>query len=334
MKKISKLGIGPMSPEIIEAVFKYSQEHNEPLMLITSRNQVDWNGGYVNNWTTKQYVEHLDKLRKKFPAAQVYVCRDHCGPGFKDDSLKSVYRTIEADIENGFDLIHIDFCRYKGGKGEKKEILRQSRKAIEYIQKKNPDILIEIGTDENKGEFLKDSFSIEKEIKFFIDIAPIHFFVVQTGSLIKEINQVGKFNYKFIKKIRKIADKYKVNLKEHNADYLDSKRIKRRKGLIDAVNVAPQYGVIQTNLTIQKCLTYGIDFSEFLDKAYKSKRWKKWLYKNNDKNRFLCAIIAGHYVFASSAYKRIYEQINKYEDFKKSIINEIMKNFKLYLNNL
>lgn len=328
---ISKLGIGPMSEQIIEAVFRCSEEQKEPLMLIASKNQIDWDGGYVNRWTTKQYANYVQKMKKKYSGAKVYLCRDHCGPGFKNNDLKDVYKTINADIKSGFDLIHIDFCHYKGSK---KGILKESQKAIEYIHKKNPDILIEIGTDENKGDFLNNLSAIEDEMKFFNNVAPICFFVVQTGSLIKEFNQVGSFNKNFIKKVRIIADKYNFKLKEHNADYLNKKEINERRNLVDALNIAPQYGVIQTNLTIQKCLQYGIDFDDFLEDSYKSRKWEKWLYKNTADNKFLCAVVAGHYNFSSHAYKSIYDKISKYENFRETIIQEMMKNFKIYLDNL
>lgn len=320
-----------MSPEIIEAVFRYSEKNNESLMLIASKNQIDWDGGYVNNWTTRQYMNYIKGTRRKYPEAKVYVCRDHCGPGFKNQDLKDVYKTIDSDIEGGFDLIHVDFCKLEGTHDD---ILKKSKKVIEHIKKKSPQTLIEVGTDENTGAFLNDVSRIKKEVEFFTNIVPVHFFVCQTGSLVREVNQVGGFNAEFIRQIRKIADKYGVYLKEHNVDYTNDKELILRKGLIDAINVAPQFGVIQTKLTIQKCLAYGIDFSEFLERAYKSNRWKKWLHKNTAENKFLCSIIAGHYVFADGAYKKIYKQINKYEDFREAIINEMMKSFKLYLDNL
>jgi tagatose-1,6-bisphosphate aldolase non-catalytic subunit AgaZ/GatZ len=85
-KKISqlipKLGIGPLSSEIIEAAFIYSEERSLPLMLIASKNQIDYQGGYVNNWTTKKYSKFLETLKKKYPKSDIWVCRDHCGPGF------------------------------------------------------------------------------------------------------------------------------------------------------------------------------------------------------------------------------------------------------------
>jgi hypothetical protein len=331
MKIQSKLGIGPMSSEIIEAVFRYSEKESEPLMLIASKNQIDWDKGYVNTWDTAEYMVYISELRKKYSKSQVYICRDHCGPGFKNNDLTDVYKTIDSDIENGFDLIHIDFCHYQGSH---EDILVQSKKAIDYILKKNPKMLIEVGTDENKGEFLEDLGKIKIEMDYFSKIPNVIFYVCQSGSLIKEINQVGDFNSDFITKVRKLADQYKLGLKEHNADYLDSNKIGLRKGLVDAVNVAPQYGVLQTQLTIQKCLTYGIDFEEWLEIAYQSGKWGKWLHNNNSDNKFLCSVIAGHYNFSTPSYEKIYKQISKHENFREEIIQTMMNNFKMYSNNL
>jgi len=330
MKAISKLGFGPMSSEIIEAVFRFSEENKEPLMLIASKNQIDWNGGYVNNWNTKQYMDFVNDLKQKHSNSKVYICRDHCGPGFKDKDLVDTYKTIDNDIENGFDLIHIDFSKLEA---DYNDILQESKKAIEHIQKIKSDVLIEVGTEENMGDVLEDVSKIEDEMKFFTGLADIQFFVCQTGSLIKEINQRGSFNTDFIKRVKEKANEYNTCLKEHNADYLNSVQIKMREGLIDAINIAPQYGVIQTIMTLQKALVYGIDINEFLEEAYKSRRWEKWLDANTKENKMLCSVIAGHYVFSTDTYKKIYDKINKYENFKESIIIEMMKNFQMYNNN-
>jgi hypothetical protein len=299
-------------------------------MLISSKNQIDWDGGYVNRWTTKEYTVYISKLKKQYPKAKVYVCRDHLGPGFKNYDLKDVYQTIDSDIENNFDLIHVDFCHFKG---DRQDLLLESKKAIEYIRSQKPDMLLEVGTDENAGAFLEDVDAIEKDMAFFSSVAPLQFFVVQTGSLTKEQNQAGGFNAGFISKIKERSQKYNLGLKEHNGDYIEKSEIGKRKGLIDAINVAPQFGVMQTMLSLQKCHTYGIDFTDFLHEAYQSRKWEKWLNKNTQDNKFLCSVLAGHYIFAGDAYKRIYEKISAHEDFRAVIVAEMEKNFDLYLNN-
>lgn len=197
-----RLGVGPMSSEIIEAVFRCSEINAAPLMLIASKNQIDWDGGYVNNWNTKDYAVFLSKMKKDYSKSNVLICRDHCGPNFKsaNSGIFDVYKTIDCDIENNFDLIHVDFSKqasdYEG-------VLNESRKAIEYIKETDNKVLIEVGTDENTGASFKDIEKIEKEVNFFKNFSPIMFYVAQTGSLVKEIEQAGKFNESYAEKVAK-----------------------------------------------------------------------------------------------------------------------------------
>lgn len=329
---VPKLGIGPLSSEIIEAAFIYSEENRIPLMLIASKNQIDHSGGYVSGWNTKQYANFVNSLKQKYAKSDIWMCRDHCGPGFNGvDGLDDTYKTIETDLKNGFSLIHIDLCHLKGSHKDK---LNESKKIIEHIQKSSPQCLIEIGTDENTGRNFRDLKLIEKDLQFFTSFCKPLFFVSQTGSLIMETTQIGKFNLSYVKKLSRLCKKYGVNLKEHNADYIDSDEIEKRRELVDAVNVAPQFGVIQTNLTLLKCNTYGIDPNPFLERSYRSGKWKKWITKKNIPNKLLCSIVAGHYNFTSPEYRQIYRKISKNEDLRTSIISEMIRNFDLYIKNL
>jgi len=321
----SKLGVGPMSSEIIEAVFRYSNYHRKEIMLIASKNQIDYNKGYVNNWSTKEYMNFVSEMKKNYPNSQVKICRDHCGPGFNGTSdLGDSYKTIKDDIENGFDLIHVDFCKFEGSK---EEMLNETKKAIEYCLKLNPKISLEIGTDENTGTNYNtpNLKEIEEEVNFFKSFCSPEFYVVQTGSLIKEIGQIGSFNKSFVGEIGYSLKKNNIKLKEHNADYLSKDEILIREGLIDAMNIAPQLGVVQTALTLKKCLIYGIKTEDFIEEVYSSGRWKKWMHKNTGENKFLCSLIAGHYHFSSDKYKKIIEHLEKREDIHESIINSAME---------
>lgn len=320
----SRLGVGPLSSEIIEAIFRYSHYFRKELMIIASKNQIDYNGGYVNNWTTRDFMDFIREMKYRYPNSNVKICRDHCGPGFNNIyDLQDTYNTIKSDIENGFDLIHIDFCKFKGLKEEK---LEESKKAIEYCLSLNPSLLIEVGTDENAGTNFgaMNLEEIEREADFFTSFCKPEFYVVQTGSLIKEINQAGNFNLEFVKKISNLLKSKGLKLKEHNADYLSKLEIKEREGIVDAMNIAPQLGVVQTSLILKKCLIYGIRFDNFLEEVYKGERWRKWLNSNTPENKFLCFLIAGHYHFSSEKYKEIINQLKEREDIKEEIINSMM----------
>ena len=329
-----KIGIGPMSTEAIEAVYKYSSINNKELMLIASKNQIDHSGGYVNNWNTKEYSNFLKKLKNKYPNTNVKVCRDHCGPGFNGNYLlKDVYKTIDSDIENNFDLIHVDFSK---AKKNYKKILELSKNAIIYMKKINPKIEIEIGTDENFAQKLS-SINIKEfldEMDFFLDFMDPEYFVVPTGSLVMEDKQFGFFNHKFIKSVHQRIKNRPILLKEHNADYLNSESINLRKEFISALNIAPQFGVFQTKFILDECVKFGIDTTDFLNASYKSKKWEKWLFTTNEKDVYKCSILAGHYNFQDKTYKVILEKLNKIDNnFNSKIINSHYEIIDHYVKN-
>jgi hypothetical protein len=329
------LGIGPMSSEVIESVYKYSAINNKPLMLIASKNQIDHSSGYVNNWNTKQYSLFLKSLKKKYKNSKVKICRDHCGPGFNGNySIKDVFETIDSDIENNFDLIHIDFSK---AKTDYDKILKLSKEAILYAKSLNPKIQIEIGTDENFGQKLS-TINIQefiREMNFFLNFITPEYYVVPTGSLVLEDKQFGFFNKNFINSIYDKIDNKIIRLKEHNADYLYDEEIKLRKEHITALNIAPQFGVSQTMFVINECIKYGINTDDFLDTSYKSNKWKKWLFKINKSNRFKCSILSGHYNFYHKSYKNMVDQLrkidpeidNKIINSNYDIIDHYVKNF-------
>jgi hypothetical protein len=327
----SSLGVGPLSSQIIEAAFLFSQENKKSIMLIASKNQVDYSRGYVNNWTTKEYVNYLRGLKKKYPSSNIIICRDHCGPGFNGKyDLEDTYKTIKEDIECGFDLIHIDFSKYWGTKHEK---LEESKKAIEYCLKLNPNIKLEIGTDENLGKELnqEELQRIREEIAFFKNFCKPEFYVVQTGSLIKEINQRGKFNKNFVENVVPILKSANLRLKEHNADYLNQEEIIERSLLVGAMNIAPQLGVVQTSWTLKKCLQYGIPYEDFFNEVIRERRWEKWLDKNSENDKMLCFLIGGHYHFNSPEYQKIIDKINRLTSADEEIIKAIKEVFRIYV---
>ena len=236
--------------------------------------------------------------------------------------MEDTYKTIESDIENNFDLIHIDLCHFQG---THKERLYESKKAIEHCIKLNNEIAIEIGTDENVGSMysINSLEEIQKELEFFKSFSDPEFYVIQTGSLVLEINQMGSFNKSFLMESRDLVHKYDIKIKEHNADYLSKSQIMDRKDIVDAMNIAPQLGVVQTSYVLNKCLTYGINFDDYANLVYESQKWLKWLHKNNSNNKYLCVQIAGHYHFYSDFYKKIINQINCHEDINENIIETI-----------
>ena len=123
----------------------------------------------------------------------------------------------------------------------------------------------------------------------------------------------------------KVVKKYNLLSKEHNGDYLSTKCIKSKFKLgLDAINIAPEFGLIETLSYIEA----GIDIDKFWKICYDSKRWEKWVGKDfNPKKQKLDLIkICGHYVFATKEFKKIKPNIKR--QIKLNIKNKLNELFK------
>ena len=320
-----KLGFGPMSYEVIDILTSYAKSNQRPLMLIASRNQVDVNSGYVT--TTKGLAKSISPNVSEY----LMVCRDHCGPYFLDQeksltlpqAIKATKLTIEADIENGFDLIHIDTSRCD-------QPYQVADELFNFCLRLNPKVKFEFGTEENVGVTASIK-NYQNDVKFAGQFPNMEFVVAQTGSLTMEDRQVGSFDIAMVKKLVGYAERFGVKLKEHNADYLTSDQILMRKQSgVHACNIAPQLGVIQTKLLLSMCSDLGINSVDFQQKVLNSQRWKKWIVDGDDSVK-VC--IAGHYCFNSIEYKELIKSIG-YEKFYDKLREEISHCMDLYYSNL
>ena len=87
------LGVGPMSKNCVDAALDLSKESILPIMLISSRRQIDYNSGYVNNWDTKNYSDYIINSK-----ANVILARDHGGPWQSDKDIKENVFRIEEEF--------------------------------------------------------------------------------------------------------------------------------------------------------------------------------------------------------------------------------------------
>ena len=69
---IEKFYIGPMSKNIVDAVLDFNQETENQIGFIPSRRQVEYDGGYVNDWSTKDFSDYVK--------GRAFIQRDHGGP--------------------------------------------------------------------------------------------------------------------------------------------------------------------------------------------------------------------------------------------------------------
>ena len=330
------VGIGPMSPNCVEAIYSYSNSHSCLIELIASRRQIEakaLGAGYVNNWSTEEFGTHISKMKAKYPKSRVVVCRDHGGPwqGYHEEGIpfsEAMVRakaSFEADILSGFDLLHIDPSIDGDGKFELPRALSAACELLSHCSafaaSHNRKILFEIGTEENVGK-ATSSDVFEHSLKHIMGfckrekIEPPLFVVGQTGSLVKEMRQVGNFDQDEAKKLVATAAKYGVSLKEHNADYLSEYQLMQREWVhVPAMNVAPEFGAIESCVFVDMCMSKGRHdlVQKFLALSIASGKWKKWLVDRSKISDYDIGMISGHYVFATHGFAAIKKEVGAQE---------------------
>jgi tagatose-1,6-bisphosphate aldolase non-catalytic subunit AgaZ/GatZ len=332
-RRCTLLGVGPMSVNCVDAAIELSNEHEVPIILIASRRQIDseeFGGGYVNNWTTEQFARNVIDHDKK---GKILLARDHGGPWQntkeKDENLslrramESAKSSYRADLDAGFQILHIDPSVDIHGRPDVDEVLDRIFELYEFCwshaQQLRQEVIFEIGTEEQSG-----STNSQEELDYTLNavqqfckkyhLPQPSFVVIQCGTRVMETRNVGSFDSPVrvadelpaeiqLPKMIEICNRYGILMKEHNTDYLSDEALQWHPRLgIHAANVAPEFGVTESRALVNVLEANGHNsLSErFLQLAYESNKWNKWMLpgtKADDRDR---AIIAGHYIFSKS----------------------------------
>jgi hypothetical protein len=323
-----KYFIGPMSKNVVDTIIEFCNETGNKIGLIPSRRQVEWNGGYVNNWTTGNLTEYI-KLRTD----KITLQRDHSGPnqGQIDDFG---YRSLLDD--SGFlDLIHIDpWKKYSVFN----EGLEWTIDMINYCYNINPNIQFEVGTEEAIRRFepyeLADLMhQLQSRLKPEV-YNQIKYLVIQSGTSLKGTNQTGHYDSNRLKEMIDVCKQFNILSKEHNGDYIPVSIIKEKFDLgLDAINIAPEFGLIETQTyldVIQRKDNWNENLNIFWKICFNSKKWEKWVDKefNPYGNQIDIIKICGHYVLSYPEF------LSKIKSQFPGIDEEIKNNIKNKLNEL
>jgi len=295
-----KFYIGPMSKNVVDAVIEFTEETDNKIGFIPSRRQVEYNGGYVNNWTTEEFSNYVN--------GRVPIERDHggAGQGYKDDDG---YKSFRYDCEN-FDIIHIDpwkaYPNFDDG-------LKETLATINYIHNMNPNTLFEVGTEEAIRKFTPDELDkLLEELSHFEFFDNIKYAVVQSGvglDLGKRVN-TGNFDLGRLKDFIRVCKRWGKLSKEHNGDYLTSEDVKIRfEAGLDSLNIAPEFGQLETLCYLEHM---GDDIEDYYKICYDSKRWEKWVdddFVPKDNKEELIKI-CGHYVLSDKKFLEIKPNID------------------------
>ena len=319
-----KYFIGPMSKNVVDTIIEFCEENNTTIGLIPSRRQVENTGGYVNNWTTSEFSQYVNNKTDK-----IILQRDHGGPGqgnLNDDGIES----LKEDCKY-LDYIHIDPWKQNI---DLTEGLIATKNLIEICYDINHNIKFEIGTEQSIRpfeieeleimiEFLKNNLS--KDI-----FNNIKYLVIQSGTSLKGNTQTGNYDSDRLKQMIKLAKKHNLLTKEHNGDYISVSTIKEKFNLgLDAINIAPEFGLIETQTYINEIKNKNI-LETFFQICYESKKWTKWVDKDFDPfvNKIELIKICGHYVLSNPKF------LSKIKLHFPDIDNKIKFNIKNKLNEL
>lgn len=337
-RQCTLLGVGPMSLNCVNGAIELANEYNSDLMMIASRRQIDsekFDGGYVNNWTTKEFSEHV---RGNDTNGKILLARDHGGPWQNtkeidqkltlSNAMESAKSSYLADIEAGFKIVHIDPSVDIHGSPTQDEILDRVFELYEFCwtqsKRLGVDLIFEIGTEEQSGSTnTKDEleYTLTKITEFCKsnNITTPTFVVIQTGTRVMETRNVGSFDTALhvkdelaaeiqVPMMIEICNKFGIMMKEHNTDYLSNEALEWHPRLgIHAANVAPEFGVVESKAFADILQKNKMDnlAEDFFQTSYDSKKWEKWMLDDTEASDNDKSIIAGHYVFSTPAFMEI-----------------------------
>jgi len=337
-RRCTLLCVGPVSKNCVDATIELANDCEVPIVLIASRRQIEasaMGGGYANNWSTEDFAKYVINRDKK---GQVILARDHGGPwqnqAEKDDLLSlrqamtSAKKSYQVDIESGFEIVHIDPSIDIFGHPSIDEILMRLFELYEYCwsvaSRNHREIAFEIGTEEqniSSSSLSSVEYFLAETVNFCRKNAfPNPCFVVaQTGTKVFETRNVGSFASPFrivrdlpseilVPRIVSLCNKYQVFLKQHNSDYLSDEILSwHPKFGIHSVNVAPEFGIVESRAFVSLMKSHNLESyeEEFIQAAYDSRRWEKWMLPETKASDTEKAIIAGHYIFATPRFIEI-----------------------------
>jgi len=332
----SVMCLGPMSRNVVDAIIAYANRLRTPIPIIASRRQVDaeeFGGGYVNQWNSRTFAEYIAARDKGY----IHICRDHGGPWqgtgeielSRASAMKRAKAALLDDLVNGFNILHLDPSIHSASQTEK-DVLDMLFELYAFVcdtaRHLGRRVEIEVGAEQQSGRYsdAHELVSFLRAVTQFCEQENYQkplFCVVQTGTLVKEMRNVGLTEgrrnesvdqryavdtmEKMVRHMVDIAWISGVFVKEHNGDYLSdgSMALRRRLG-VGGVNIAPELGVFESKTLVRLCLEFDQKelLEELLKVFYESKKWEKWMSEQSQASDFDRAIIAGHYTFSTPEF--------------------------------
>jgi D-tagatose-1,6-bisphosphate aldolase subunit GatZ/KbaZ len=173
---ITLLAVCPNSVAVLEAAVKTAAACHAPMLFAATLNQVDTDGGYTG-WTPAEFVRQMRAFADNYHwDGALYPCLDHGGPWLKDrhtlerlsldETMRRVKDSLEACIQAGYQLLHIDPTvdrTLPPGEAVPLEIVVERTvelvaHAERYRRERNlPPMAYEVGTEEVHGGLVDEA---------------------------------------------------------------------------------------------------------------------------------------------------------------------------------
>ena len=293
-----ELFVGGVSMEAVLATMKFFATKNRETRVIFSDHQSRLDGGYLGR--ADHVVEELLRTPSSEGSHGITLGRDHFSPKKETPQELQEYRELLAEYYAlGFRHFHVDL-------GVFEDSAQIANELIPDLREGRLDISLELSlTRDDSSMYLDFLTTLLPQIE---DLA-IDYLVVPTGSLVRDLQQVGSFDQDGVLRIASWAKKKRVKLKEHNADLLNARQISQRVGLIDSINIAPEMAWLQNSLLLDHAVAKGVDYSKLKETLKADGKWKKWSTQTGIENE-LCTKIALHYYYNEPTAQRLFREIN------------------------
>lgn len=303
-RQATLLAVCPNSEAVTRAALQAAREADAPLLLAATLNQVDREGGYTG-WTPDELVRFVAREAERIGVSGLVLpCLDHGGPWLKDEhtiagysfeeTLNAVKRSIEACIDAGYALLHLDPTvdrRRPDNTPPMEWVVERTVELIAhaeaYREKTNRrPISYEVGTEEVEGgladvdlftSFL-DRLDSALHAHGLADAWPC-FVVGKVGTDL----ETASFDPEVAQQLTEAVRPYGARLKGHYTDYVSNPEEYPLSGMGGA-NVGPEFTEVEYEALMELVrLERRLGHASHLDAAVRdavvdSERWTKWLH--------------------------------------------------------
>ena len=298
------LAVCPNSRAVARAALRAAKAAHAPILFAATLNQVDVDGGYTG-WTPHALVGFLTSEAERIGLqTSVLPCLDHGGPWLKDrhraeglaydEAMAAVKRSLEACLEAGYALLHIDPTVDPTLLDEAPiPIERVVERTLELVahaeayrqQRGLPPISYEVGTEEVHGGLADmDTFhaflaGLDAGLKRLgLEEAWPSFVVGKVGTDL----DTDTFDPEVARRLTQAVAPYGALIKGHYTDGVANPEDYPLSGMGGA-NVGPELTEVEYEALVELVrLEKKIGADSGLERALReavvaSGRWKKWL---------------------------------------------------------